>query len=51
MLIIGTKFLSMTKNYDKSVKINHSPGWPYIPDYPYRFLIIGGQDQAKLMCY
>ena len=30
MLIIGTKFLSMMKNYDKSVKINQNPGWPYI---------------------
>ena len=30
------------KSYEKSVKINHNPNWPYIPDYPYRILIIGG---------
>ena len=31
----------MMKNYDQSVEINHSPNWPYIPDHPYRILIIG----------
>ena len=30
------------KNYDQSVKINHNPNWPYIPDSRYRILIIGG---------
>ena len=30
------------KNYDESVEINHNPYWPYIPDHPYRILIIGG---------
>ena len=30
----------MTKNYDESVEINHIPNWPYIPDHPYRILII-----------
>ena len=30
------------KNYDESVKINHNPDWSYIPDHPYRILIIGG---------
>ena len=29
------------KNYDQSVKISHNSNWPYIPDYPYRVLIIG----------
>ena len=58
MFIIGTKFLShrsykMMKNYDQIVEINHNPNWPYIPDHPYRILIIGGSgsDQGKLVCY
>ena len=28
------------KNYDKSVEINHNLNWFYIPDHPYRILII-----------
>ena len=35
------------KNYVQSVKINHSPNWPYIPDHPYRILIIGGSGSDK----
>ena len=35
------------KNYDQSVKINHNPNWPYIPDHPYRILIIGGSRSEK----
>ena len=35
------------KNYDQSVKINHNPNCPYIPDYPYRILIIGGSGSGK----
>ena len=30
----------MMKNYDQSVEINHNPNWPFIPDHPYRILII-----------
>ena len=30
------------KNYNQSVKINHNLTWHYIPDHPYRILIIGG---------
>ena len=30
------------KSYDPSVEINHNPNWPYIPDHPFRILIIGG---------
>ena len=37
----------MMKNYDQSVKINHNPNWPDIPDYPYRILIIGGSGSGK----
>ena len=29
------------KNYDQSVEINHNSNWPYVPDHPYRILIIG----------
>ena len=32
----------MMKNYNQAVKINHNLNWFYIPDYPYRILIIGG---------
>ena len=32
----------MMKSYDESVKINHNTNWPYIPDHPYRILIIDG---------
>ena len=35
------------KNYDQSVEINHNPNWPYIPDNPYRNLIIGGSGLGK----
>ena len=30
------------KNYDESVEIHHSPNWSYIPDHPYRILMIDG---------
>ena len=39
------------KNFDQSVQKNHNPNWPYIPDDPYRILIIVVQDQKLLMCY
>ena len=32
----------MMENDDESVEINHNSNWPYIPDHPYRILIIGG---------
>ena len=35
------------KNYDQSVEINHNPNWPYIPDHPYRILVIGGSGSGK----
>ena len=37
----------MMKNYDKSVEINHNTNGPYIPDHPYRILIIGGSGSGK----
>ena len=35
------------KNYDESVEINHNPNCPFIPDHPYRILIIGGSGSEK----
>ena len=35
------------KNYGQSVKINHNPNWPYIPDHPYRIVIVGGLGSDK----
>ena len=29
------------KNYGALVKINHNSSSPYIPDFPYRILVIG----------
>ena len=39
----------MMKNieYDESAEINHNPNWPYIPDHPYRILIIGDWGLGK----
>ena len=37
----------MMKNYDQSVELNHSPNWPYIPNPPYKILIIGGSRSGK----
>ena len=33
--------------YDESVEIYHKPNWPYIPNHPYRILIIGGSGSCK----
>ena len=37
----------MMKNCDQSVEINHNTNWSYIPDHPYRILIIGGSGSGK----
>ena len=34
-------------NYDQSAEIDNNPNWPYIPDHPYRILIIGGLGSGK----
>ena len=34
-------------DYTNENKINHNPNWPYIPDHPYRILIIGGSGTGK----
>ena len=34
-------------NYDNENKTGHNSNWPYIPDHPYRILIIGGSGSGK----
>ena len=34
-------------NYTNENKIKHNPNWPYVPDHPYRILIIGGSASGK----
>ena len=34
-------------DYANENKIKHKPDWPYIPDHPYRILIIGGSGSGK----
>ena len=36
------------KNYDESIERNHNLNWPYIPDHPYRILIIGGWGSGRI---
>ena len=34
-------------NYVNENKTKHNKNWPYIPDHPYRILIIGGSESGK----
>ena len=34
-------------DYTNENKIKHNPNWPYIPDHPYRILIIGSSGSGK----
>ena len=34
-------------DYINENKTKHNPNWPYIPDHPYRMLIIGGSGSGK----
>ena len=37
-------------NFDECTnesKIEHNSKWPYIPDHPYRILILGGSRKTK----
>ena len=36
------------EDYGQSVEMNHNPNWPYIPDHPYRILLIGGSGSGKI---
>ena len=33
--------------YANENKTEHNQNWPYIPDYPYKILIIGGSGSGK----
>ena len=37
----------MIKTYDESFERNHYTNLPYISDYPYGILIIGGSESGK----
>ena len=37
-------------NYVSKNKTEHNRNWTYIPDYPYRTLIIGGSGSEKNNC-
>ena len=34
-------------DYTNENKLKHNPNWRYIPDHPYRILIIGGSGSGK----
>ena len=34
-------------DYTNEDKLKHTPDWPYIPDHPYRILIIAGSGSGK----
>ena len=35
------------ENNGVALKTEHNKNWPYIPDHPYRILIIGGSGSGK----
>ena len=37
--------------YKNENKTEHNLKWPYIPDYPYKILIIGGSGSGKTNLY
>ena len=38
-------------DYANENKTEHNKNWPYIPDHPYRILIIGGSGSGKQIYY
>ena len=38
-------------DYTNENKTKHNQNWSYIPDHPYRILIIGGSGSGKQMHY
>ena len=34
-------------DYTNENNTNHNPNWPYIPDHPYRILIVGSSGSGK----
>ena len=39
--------MSNFDEYTNESKIEHNSKWPYIPDHPYRILIVGGSGSVK----
>ena len=37
----------MMQNFEELVEISRNLNWPYIPDHPYRTLVIGGSGSGK----
>ena len=37
-------------DYTNENIVEHKSKWPYIPDHPYRILIIGGSGSGKNKC-
>ena len=35
-------------NYVSEIKTEHNKKWPYIPDHPYKILMIGGSGAGKI---
>ena len=40
-------FGQILKDDDQSVEMNQNLNWPYIPEHPYRILIIGASGSGK----
>ena len=38
-------------DYSNENRRKHNPNWPYVPDHPYRILIVGGQDLERQVHY
>ena len=34
-------------DYTNEIKTEHNSKWPYIPDHPYRILVVGGSGSRK----
>ena len=39
--------MSNLDSYANENKTKHNKNWPYIPDHPYKILIIGGSESEK----
>ena len=46
-IILQQKKMINIDNYTNEKKTQHRENWPYIPDQPYKILIIGGSGSGK----
>ena len=44
---IKTQKMINNDNYVNENKAEHNEKWPYIPDHPYRTIIVGGSGSGK----